>query len=84
MSCFSLEFWEKVCILIVIVIGLWSIIKLFLPYLMQHLPAIVVQIINIIIWVVIAILCIIIIFGLIQCMIGAMGGLGLGRPFQRG
>ena len=83
MNCFSLDFWERVCILIVICIGLWSIIKLFLPFLMSHLPALVVSIINIVIWVVIAIICIIIIFGLLSCLVGAMGGIGvLSHPFR--
>jgi hypothetical protein len=75
MSCFSLAFWQQACILIVIAIGLWSIIKLFLPYLLERLPAIVVQIINIIIWVVIAIICIVVIFGLLSCLISLGGGL---------
>lgn len=75
MGCFSLYFWEMVCIYIVIAIGLWQIIKLFLPWLMQRLPAIVVQIINIIVWVVIAVLCIVVIFNLLACLIGLGGSL---------
>jgi hypothetical protein len=75
MGCFSLSFWEQVCIFIVIAIGLWSLIKLLLPFLMSHLPPIVVQIINIVIWVVIAIICIVIIFSLLSCLLSAGGGL---------
>ena len=75
MGCFSLAFWEEVCIFIVICIGLWSLIKLVLPYLMQFLPAIVVQIINIVVWVIIAIICIVIIFSLLSCLLSAGGGL---------
>jgi hypothetical protein len=83
MSCFSLDFMERVCILVVICMGLWAIIKLFLPFLMAHLPPLVVQIINIVIWVVIAIICIVIIFALLSCLVGAMGGLGgLSHPFR--
>jgi hypothetical protein len=74
-GCFSLAFWEQVCIFIVIVIGLWSLIQLLLPYLLQFLPAIVVQIIRIVIWVIIAIIVIMIIFGLLQCLLSAGGGL---------
>jgi len=66
----------QVCILIVVIIGLWSIIKLFLPWLLQRLPPIVVQIINIIIWVIIAIVCIVVIFALLQCIVGLLGGTG--------
>jgi hypothetical protein len=73
--CFSLAWIMQVCIYIVIVIAIWSIIKLLLPYVTQFMPAIVVQIIQIVLWAVVAIICIYIIFGLIQCLIGAGGGL---------
>lgn len=78
MSCMSLAFWEQVCIFIVIAIALWSIIQLFLPYVVGRLPGLVVEIIRIIIWAVIAIMCIYIIFMLLQCLLGAAGGLHLG------
>jgi hypothetical protein len=77
MSCFSLAFWEQVCILIVIIIALWSLIQLLLPYVMQFLPALVVAIIRIVVWAIIAIICIYIIFGLLACLLSAGGGLGL-------
>jgi hypothetical protein len=83
MACFSLAFWQQVCILIVLAVGLWSIIKLFLPWLMQKLPAIVVQIINIIIWVIIAIVCIVVIFALLQCLVSLLGGTGGLLKFPR-
>lgn len=79
MGCFSLGFWEQVCIFIIIVIALWSLIQLLLPYLTQFVPGIVVQIIRIVIWAVIAIICVYIIFGLIGCLLSAGGGLGLGH-----
>jgi hypothetical protein len=75
MSCFSLDFWEKLCIFIVIIMGLWAVIKLLLPLVLGQLPSLVVQIIKIVIWVVIAICCIIIIFGLLSCLLGMAGGL---------
>jgi hypothetical protein len=77
MSCLSLDFWEQVCIFIVIAIGLWAIIQLFLPYVLGRLPVLVVEIIRIIIWIVIAIICIIIIFMLLKCLLGAFGGMHL-------
>ena len=80
MGCFSLDFWERVCIFIVIIMALWAVIKLFLPYLMQFLPAIVVQIINIVIWAVIAIFIIMVIFGILSCLLGAGGALT--HPFH--
>ncbi len=73
MSCFSLGWAMQLCIYIVIVVAIWSIIKLLLPYVTQFLPAIVVQIIQIVLWAVIAIICIYIIFGLISCLVGGGG-----------
>lgn len=81
MSCFSLDFWEKVCIFVVIIIALWSLIQLLLPYLTQFLPSVVIQIIRIVIWAIIAIICIMIIFGLLSCLLSAGGGL-IGHPFR--
>jgi uncharacterized protein involved in cysteine biosynthesis len=75
MSCFSLDFWFKVCVLIILVIGLWQIVRLFLPYLENKLPPLVVQIINIVIWVGIAILCVVIIFFFLSCIWGAVSGM---------
>lgn len=73
--CFSLQWFEQLCIMIVIIMALWAIIKLFLPYLLQFLPDVVVQIIRIVVWAVLAIVCIYIIFGLLSCLLGAGGGL---------
>jgi hypothetical protein len=73
--CFSLQWIMQLCIYIVIVIAIWSIIKLLLPYVTQFMPAIVVQIIQIVLWAIVAIICIYIIFGLISCLLGAGGGL---------
>jgi hypothetical protein len=78
MSCFSLPFWENVCIMIVIVIALWSLIQLLLPYLTPFLPGIVIQIIRIVIWAIVAIAVIKIIFDLLACLLGA-GGM---HPFR--
>ena len=77
MSCFSsLGFWENLCILIVVIIAIWSLIQLLLPYLLQYLPALVIGIIRIAFLLVIGIICIKIIFDLLGCLVGAGGGLG--------
>ena len=73
MSCFSLAWIEQLCIWIVIVAAIWAIIQLLLPYVTQFMPAIVVQIIRIVLWAVVAIICIYIIFGLISCLLGGAG-----------
>jgi hypothetical protein len=75
MSCFSLQWIEQLCIYIVIVMAIWSIIKLLLPYVTQFMPALVVQIIQIVLWAIIAIICIYVIFGLLYCLIGSGGSL---------
>jgi nicotinamide riboside transporter PnuC len=69
--CFSLAWAEQLCIWIIVVVAVWSIIKLLLPYVTQFLPAIVVQIIQIVLWAIIAIICIYIIFGLLGCLLGS-------------
>jgi hypothetical protein len=76
MGCFSLGFWENVCILIILVIVAYKVFMLLSPYLLQFLPALVVQIIQLIIWAVVAIFCIHMIFDLLNCM-GGMGSLHL-------
>jgi hypothetical protein len=82
MACFtSLVFWEQVCILIVVAIAVYRLWNLISPFLMQFLPALVVGIIQIVIWLFIAIFCIHILFEFIGCLFGA-GGLNLGRPFH--
>jgi hypothetical protein len=85
MGCFSLDFWFKICVAIILVMGLWAIIKLFLPYLESKLPAIVVQIVNIVIWVGIALLCLVVIFFFLSCIWGLVSGMfgGLPHSFQR-
>jgi hypothetical protein len=77
--CFSLAWVEQLCIYIVIVVAIWSIIQLLLPYVTQFMPTIVVQIIRIVLFAVIAIICIYIIFGLISCLIGGGSLLHLPR-----
>jgi hypothetical protein len=80
MSCFSsLAFWEQVCILIVVAIAIYRLWNLISPFLMQFLPALVVGIIQILIWVIIAVFVIHLIFELLGCV----GGFGLSlHPFQ--
>jgi hypothetical protein len=71
--CFSLAWIEQLCIWIIIVAAIWAIIQLLLPYVTQFMPAIVVQIIRIVLWAVVAIICVYIIFGLISCLLGGAG-----------
>ena len=76
MGCLNLGFLEQVCIMIVIIIAVWSLIQLLLPYLTQFLPALVTGIIRIALWAIVAIIVIKIIFDLLGCLLGS-GGLHL-------
>jgi hypothetical protein len=73
--CFSLAWVEQLCIYIIVIVAVWSIIKLLLPYVTQFMPQIVVQIIQIVLWAIIAIICVYIIFGLLSCLLGGGGSL---------
>ena len=73
MSCFTLGFWEQVCIMIVCIMAAWYLIQLVLPYLTQFLPALVTAIIRIILWAIVAIIVIKLIFDLLGCLLGSGG-----------
>jgi hypothetical protein len=77
MGCFSLGFWENICIWIVVIMAVWSLIQLLLPYATQFLPAIIVAIIRIVLWLIVAIIAIKIIFSLLECLLGGAGGFHL-------
>lgn len=73
--CFSLGWLEQLCVWLVIVAAVVAIIRLVVPALVGWIGfPIVGQIINIVLWAVVAILCIYIIFGLLSCLLGAGGG----------
>jgi hypothetical protein len=81
MGCFSLGFLEEICIWIIVVIAFWKLWLLLSPYMLQFLPAIVVAIIQIVIWAIIAIFFVKIIFELLACVFGS-GGISLGHSFH--
>lgn len=83
MACFSLGYLAQLLVYLVVVFGLIAIVRLLLPLLASALEPIlgsiagtIVQILNIIILCVIAIIVIYLVFGFIQCMLGAGGGMG--------
>lgn len=73
MSCFSLGFMEQLCVWIICVIGLIAILKILLPWLGGMLPGPVAQIIQIVLWVIIAIIVVYFIFTLFGCLLGGGG-----------
>ena len=74
--CFSLPWLEQLLVWLVIVCAIVAIIRLLVPWItsMIGLP-IVGQVINIILWAFLAIICIYIVFGLLSCLVGMSGGL---------
>lgn len=75
-GCFSLGWIEQLCIWLIVVCAVVAIIRLLVPYLtgLIGIP-LVGQIINIVLWAVVAIMCVYIIFALLSCLLGAGGGL---------
>jgi hypothetical protein len=78
--CFSLAWFENLLIWLVIVVAVIAIIKIFLPFVLPYLGtagAIVLRIVEIVIWAVVAIFVITFAFEMISCLIGMGGGLHL-------
>lgn len=79
MSCLSLGFLQGLIVNIIIIAALVAILKLLIPWLSSLTWPIVGQILNIVLWAIIAILVVYIIFGLFSCLIGSGGSLHLLR-----
>lgn len=79
--CFSLGWFEQLCIWLVVIAAVIAVIRLLLPSLTGAIGGspIVAQIINIALWCVVAIAAIYIIFGLLSCVLTGPGGLHLPR-----
>lgn len=74
MSCFSLGWIEQLCIWLIMVIAIVAIIKLLVPYLTSLIGIpIVAQIVNILLWAVVAIMACYVIFALLGCLVGGGG-----------
>ena len=73
-SCFSLGWLEQICIWLIMVAAIVAVIRLLVPYLtgLIGLP-IVAQIVNILLWAVVTIMCVYVIFALLSCLVGGGG-----------
>lgn len=85
MGCFSLQWVEQLLIWLVIIVAVFAIINLLIPFVLSHAGGVLGQGVNIVIaalrivfWAVVVIVVIIICFDLISCLIGH-GGLSLPR-----
>jgi hypothetical protein len=80
MGCFSINWIESMLINLVWIIAIISIVKLLVPFLAGLIGGtigpLVAQIVSIICWAVVAVFVIIVIFSLLQCLVGG-GGLTL-------
>ena len=75
--CFSMQWLEQLFIYVIVVGAIIAIIRLLLPMVFAQIggPANVIgQVINIILWAIIAIFVVYICFALISCLLGAGGG----------
>ncbi len=79
MGCFSLVWLEQMLVWLVIASAIVACIQLLIPWVTSVTFPIVGQVLNIILWAVIAIIAIYIIFALLSCLVGMGGGLHLPR-----
>lgn len=82
MACFSVAYLFTLFIWLVVVGALYAIIRLVIPAVVAHFGGpgtLLAQVINIIIWAILLIAVLYIIWGLVECLIGA-GGLHPPRP----
>jgi len=73
MGCFSLAFLEQLLIWLVVIAAIVALIKLIVPVIVGPLGvagATVVRALNIIVWCIVAIAMIVLIFDLLNCLIG--------------
>lgn len=83
--CFSLEWVGHLLVWLIVVCAVVAIIRLLVPLVASWLPggAVVVQIINIVLWAVVAIAVVWMIVDLLSCLLGAHTGWALGPPRPR-
>lgn len=80
--CFTLEAIKSILIWVVIIVAIFAIIRLVVPWIAAQLGgagSMLVQVINIFLWAVFAIVVIVFAFELISCLLTMGGGLRIGR-----
>jgi len=76
--CFSLGWLEQLLVWLIIVCAVVAILRLVVPWVAAQLGVpIIAQVLNIVLWAVICIICIYIIFALLSCLLSMGGGLPL-------
>ena len=80
MACFSLIWFRDLLIWLVVLAAVVAILRLFVPWVLAQLginAAVVMQVINIVIWAIVIIAIIYFVFALLACLTGAGGGFPL-------
>lgn len=81
MGCFTLGWIEQLLVWLVIICAIVAIIRLLVPWITSMIGfPIIGQVLNIVLWAFLAIICIYIIIGLMGCLIGMGGGLHFPSP----
>lgn len=81
--CFSVAFLFQILIWLVVIGAVYAIIKLVVPFVLSQLGgpgSLLAQVINIVLWAVMAILVLYLIWDLVECLLGSGG---LSRPRLR-
>lgn len=82
MACFSLQWLGQILVWLIVIGAVVAIIKLILPLALGWLGgpgSIIVRIIEIVLWAVVAIFVVLFAIDMIQCLLGAGGGLHMPR-----
>ena len=80
MSCLSLSFLQQLIIWVIVIAAIVAVIRLLIPHLdsLTGVP-IIGRVLEIVLWVIVAIMVVYLIFGLLGCLLGSDGGLHLPR-----
>jgi hypothetical protein len=70
MGCFSLAWIEQLLIWLVVIAAVFALVRLVVPAFLPPFGATIVQLLNIILWAIVAIAVIILIFDLLSCAVG--------------
>ena len=80
--CFSLGWLEQLLVWLICVVAIVMILKLIVPWVASQIGIpIIAQVLNIVLWAIIAIICIYIVFALLSCLAGGSLPLLPGRHY---
>lgn len=74
MGCLSLGFLQNLLVWLVVVGGIYAIVKILLPYILGPLGAagaVITQVLGVVMWIALALIVIYVVFALLGCLVGA-------------